>query len=208
MLRRLFIGGALFVLGVAPALAQTAPAPPAPLQRIRGMVEKLDGDQLAIKKKDGSDVTVAVTPKTRIQYLVKKNLADIKTGDFLASTGMRGTDGKIHAIEVRIFPQATPDGGRQFPWDLGSNSVMTNATVGTVTDAPQGTEGKVVHVKFKGGESEYSIGPDVPILAPVPGDKTLLQPDKAVFVGAAKGADGNLTAVFMNVEKDGIKPPM
>jgi hypothetical protein len=37
------------------------------------------------------------------------------------------------------------------------DSVMTNATVGTVTKAAQGA---VLHVTFTGGESEYSIGPD------------------------------------------------
>ena len=36
---------------------------------------------------------------------------------------------------------------------------MTNATVGTVTKVAQGA---VLHVTFTGGESEYSIGPDVP----------------------------------------------
>ena len=36
---------------------------------------------------------------------------------------------------------------------------MTNATVGTVTKAAQGA---VLHVTFTGGESEYSIGPNVP----------------------------------------------
>jgi hypothetical protein len=82
---------------------------------------------------------------------------------------------------------------------------MTNAKVGTVTEAPQG---KVVHVKFKDGESEYSIGPDVPILAPVPGDKSLLKPGAVVFLAGPKGEDGSVTANFMYVEKDGIKPPM
>jgi hypothetical protein len=146
-----------------------------------------------------------VTDATRIQSLVKKSLADIKAGDFLASTGVKGTDGKLHAIEVRIFPQAQPDGGRQFAWDLGLDSVMTNATVGTVTEAPQG---KVVHVKFKDGESEYSIGPDVPILANAPGDMSLLKPGAAVFVIALKKPDGTVTAARLYAEKDGIKPPM
>ena len=82
---------------------------------------------------------------------------------------------------------------------------MTNATVGTVTEAPQG---KVVHVKFKDGESEYSIGPEVPILAPVPADKGLLKSGLAVFLAGPKGADGIVTATFMYLEKDGIKPPM
>ena len=35
----------------------------------------------------------------------KRKLTDIKSGDFVASGGVRGTDGKIHAVEVRIFPE-------------------------------------------------------------------------------------------------------
>jgi hypothetical protein len=202
MFRKSAIAAALLVLVTAPALAQN---PPPPLQRLRGTVAKLAGDTLTIKAKDGTTASVALTDKTRIQFLVRKKLADIKEGDFLASTGVKGTDGKIHAIEVRIFPQATPDGGRQFPWDLGSNSVMTNATVGTVAKSPKG---EVVHVTFKGGESEYSIGPKVPILAPSPGDKSLLKPGRTVFLGAAKGPDGGLTAMVMYVENKGVKPPM
>ena len=203
MLRKSAVVAAVAMLFALPALAQNPPA--APPVRVRGTIEKVDGANLTVKARDGMDVKVAVTDATRIQSLVKKSLADIKAGDFLASTGMKGTDGKLHAIEVRIFPEAQPDGGRQFAWDLGSDSMMTNATVGTVTEAPQG---KVVHVKFKDGESEYSIGPDVPILAPVPGDKSLLKPGAVVFLAGPKGEDGSVTANFMYVEKDGIKPPM
>ncbi len=202
-MRKIALAAAMIGWFVVPALAQAPPANP-PV-RVRGTIEKVDADNLAVKARDGTEIKVAVTPTTRIQSLVKKSLADVKAGDFLASTGMKGTDGKIHAIEVRIFPQAMPDGGRQFAWDLGSDSVMTNATVGTVAEAPQG---KVVHVKFKDGESEYSIGPDVPVLAPAPGDKSLLKPGAAVFLAGPKGPDGTVTAMFMYVEKDGIKPPM
>jgi hypothetical protein len=202
-MRKIALAAAVIGLFVVPALAQTPPA--APPTRVRGTIEKVDGDNMTIKARDGATMKVAVTATTRIQSLVKKSLADVKVGDFLASTGMKGTDGKIHAIEVRIFPEATPDGGRQFAWDLGSDSVMTNATVGTVAEAPQG---KLVHVKFKEGESEYSIGPEVPILAPVPGDKSLLKPGLAVFLAGPKGPDDTVTATFMYVEKDGIKPPM
>ena len=186
-----------------PALAQTPP--PGTPTRIRGTIEKLDGNILTVKAKDGQSVSVALADNVVVQYLVKKSLADIKAGDFLASTGMKGTDGKIHAVEVRIFPKATPDGGRQFPWDLAPDSVMTNATVGTVTQTPNGP---LVHVTFTGGESEYTIGPDVPILAGVDGDKTLLKPGAAAFVIALKQDDGKITSGRIYVEKDGVKPPM
>src|ERR1700722_1439118 len=142
-----------------PALAQTpAPSDGTPT-RVRGTVEKLDGHNLTVKSRDGQSLSITLAPDVDIITLVKKSLADIRPGDFVASTGVKDKDGKIHAIEARIFPKATPDGGRQFAWDLMPDSVMTNATVGTVTKAAQGA---VLHVTFTGGESEYSIGPDVP----------------------------------------------
>lgn len=193
-----FAAAAFMALVVVPAFAQT-PA------RIRGTVEKLDGHTLTVKTKEGSAATVKLADNVTVAYLVKKSLSDIKPGDFLASTGMKGTDGKIHAIEVRIFPKATPDGGRQFAWDLGDNSVMTNATVGTVDQTPNGP---IVHVKFTGGESEYTIGPDVPILANAEGDMSLLKPGAAVFVIAQRQADGTYTSARIYAEKDGVKPPM
>src|SRR5262249_40910514 len=101
---------AVAAVGMRFALPALAPNPPgAPRVRVRGTIEKVDGANLTVKARDGMDVKVAVTDATRIQSLVKKSLADIKAGDFLASTGMKGTDGKLHAIEVRIFPQAQPD---------------------------------------------------------------------------------------------------
>ena len=200
---------ALVGLVALPVWAQTPPAQPPAAQgtptRIRGTVDKLDGNTLTVKTKDGQTTSVALADNVVVQYLVKKSLADIKTGDFLASTGIKDKDGKIHAVEVRIFPKATPDGGRQFAWDLTPDSVMTNATVGTVTQTPNG---QLVHVTFNGGESEYTIGTDVPILAPADGDKSLLVPGGAVFVIALKHDDGSLTSGRIYAEKDGIKPPM
>jgi hypothetical protein len=187
----------------APAFAQAPPAG-SPM-RVRGTVDKLDGQVLTVKQRNGRVAAVTLAPDATILYLVKRSLADIKPGDFVASTGIRGKDGKIHAIEARILSTPTPVGGRQFPWDLAPQSVMTNATVGNVTKTP---EGEVLHVTFKGGESEYGIGPDVPIFATAPGDMKLLNPGLTVFVVALKAPDGSLTSSRLYVEKDGIKPLM
>src|SRR6202043_2684955 len=72
---------AVFVAVLAmPAIAQNPPAsPPA---RIRGTVEKLDGQVLTVKSRDGQPVTVTLAPNVTVAYLVKKSLADIKAGDF------------------------------------------------------------------------------------------------------------------------------
>src|SRR5215207_7240294 len=134
-MRRAFIAATLIALLVGPALAQSPPD--GTPTRIRGTVEKLDGQNLTVKSRDGQSVSVAMAPNFEVLALVKKTLADIKPGDFVASTGVKDKDGKIQAIEARILPRATPDGGRQYAWDLRPDSVMTNATVGTVTKGPQ-----------------------------------------------------------------------
>ena len=202
-MRLLAIAATLIALAAGPALAQSQPD--GTPTRIRGTVEKLDGPNLMVKSREGQSLSVVLAPNVEVITLIKKTLADIKPGDFVASTGVKDKDDKIHAVEVRIFPQATPDGGRQFAWDLMPDSVMTNATVGTVTKAAQGA---VLKVTFTGGESEYSIGPDVPILANAPGDISLLKPGAAVFVIALKKPDGTITSARLYAEKDGVKPPM
>jgi hypothetical protein len=200
----------LLVVAVAglvglPALAQTPP-PQTPPVRIRGTVAKLDGPVLTVKSRDGQDMTIALADNVGVVYLVKKSMADIKSGDYLASTGIKGTDGKIHAIEVRIFPEALRGAGEgQFPWDLKPDTVMTNATAGTITKSP---DGNVVSVTYKGTTSDYTIDPTTPIFTYAQGDTGLLVPGAAVFVVAQKKDDGSLTAARITAEKDGIKPPM
>src|ERR1700693_4381712 len=125
-MRRLAIAAVLMILAVGPALAQAPPA--GTPTRIRGTVDKLDGQNLTVKAKDGQVLTIALAANVAVTSLVKKSVADIKAGDYVASTGVKGTDGKIHAVEVRIFPEALRGAGEgQFPWDLMPDSVMTNA---------------------------------------------------------------------------------
>ena len=196
---------ALAGLIAAPALAQT-PAPANPPVRIRGTVEKLDGHTLTVKSRDGQSMTVTLADNVGVAYLVKKTMADIKSGDYLASTGIKGTDGKIHAIEVRIFPEALRGAGEgQYPWDLKPDTVMTNATAGNITKAP---DGNVVSVTYKGTTSDYTIDPTTPIFTYGQGDLALLVPGSTVFVIAQKKDDGSLTAARLTAEKDGVKPPM
>jgi len=200
-----YLGAILIGLLAVPGLAQTPPPEGTPT-RLRGTVEKLDGQNLVIKARDGQPQTIVLAANVTVVTLVKKTVGDIKAGDYVASTGVKGTDGKIHAVEVRIFPEAMRGGNEgQFPWDLMPDSVMTNATVGKITEAPQGP---MLHVTFKGGESDYTVGPEVPVLTYGPGDVALLKPGIAVFIGALKKPDGTLTASRVTAEKDGIKPPM
>ena len=191
-------------LAAPAALAQT----PSEGTRVRvaGAVDKLDGDKLTVDTKGGQPITVVLADNAAVFGVEKRTIADIKPGDFLASGGVKGADGKIHAVEVRIFPETLRGTGEgQRPWDVKPDGVMTNATVGTVSQSP---EGGVIHVKYKGGESEYTVGPEVPVLAYVAGDRSLLKLGATVFTIAEKKADGTLTTGRVTAEKNGVKPPM
>jgi hypothetical protein len=203
-MRKIALVAAIAAFLALPALAQASPE--GTPTRIRGTVEKLDGQKLMIKSRDGAPVVVELAPNFAVSALVKKSLADVKEGDYVASAGVKGTDGKIHAVEVRIFPEALRGAGEgQYPWDLSPDSVMTNATVSGTAAA---SDGKVLKVTYKGTTSEYEVGPECPVFGYVQGDASLLKPGAAVFIVATKKPDGSLTAARVTAEKDGIKPPM
>jgi len=193
----------VLLLAAGPALAQ---APQGAPTRIRGTVASLDGQMLMVNSRDGQMLHVALAPNYTVRGVVKKQLSDIKPGDYVASTSVKGMDGKLHAIEVHIFPEAlrgTSEG--QFAWDLVPDSLMTNATVGSIAAAPKGG---MMKVTYKGSESEIEVPSDIPIVTYVPADASLLKPGAAIFVIATKKEDGSYTAAGVTAEKDGVKPPM
>lgn len=204
MTMKLLFAGALIALLALPAAAQQAPQ--GTPTRIRGTVEKLDGQALSVKSREGQQMTIALAPNVTVSYLVKKSLADIKAGDFVATTSTKGTDGKNHSVELRIFPEQMRGLGEgQYAWDLTPESTMTNATVAGITGAPQG---QTLKVTYKGGESEIIVAPNTPIVTFAPGDASLLKPGAAIITAATKKPDGTLSASRVTAEKDGVRPPM
>ena len=204
MTAKLLFAGALIAVLALPAAAQNAPE--GTPTRIRGTVEKLDGQTLTVKSREGPQLTIALAPNFTVSAVVKRSLGDIKAGDFVGAASTKGTDGKLHALEVLIFPEAmrgTGEGER--PWDLTPDSLMTNATVSGITSAPQG---QALKVTYKGGESEIIVAPNTPIVTFAPGDASLLKPGAAIITAATKKPDGTLSASRVTAEKDGVRPPM
>ena len=200
-----FITAAVIGFLAVPAALAQAPSEGTRV-RVAGTVDKLDDNKLTVDTKGSQPVTVVLADNAAVFGVEKRTVADIKPGDYLASGGVKGTDGKIHAVEVRIFPESLRGTGEgQRPWDARPDGVMTNATVGTVSHSP---EGGVIHVKYKEGESEFTVGSEVPVLAYVAGDRSLLKPGAAIFTIAEKKPDGTLMTGRVTAEKNGVKPPM
>jgi hypothetical protein len=192
--------GALGALAVLPALAQT---PEGTSIRIRGTVDRLEGQTLIVKTSSGQSVPVAMGPDFAVSGVVKRSLSDIKAGDYIASTSVRGPDGKLRALEVHFLPPGASEG--QFAWDLAPDSLMTNATVAVVVEVPQG---QVLRVNYKGQEAEITVPPDIPVVAFEPGDMSLVKPGAAVFIFGRRDPNGSVSATRATLEKDGVKPPM
>lgn len=205
------------------ACAQAQPAPGANPggAPVAGTIKSFDGKMLVVDGATGTQISAAVTPATRITMNVKKTLADIKPGDFIASGGTVGPDGKLRANEIRIF--SAPGGEGQFPMNQPGQT-MTNATVKEVmTDATVkqvgGGGAPMIKLTFHGagapgsanctgrsadapggagkgciGETQFEVPANIPIVAQMPGDVSMLKPGAKVSVGVAKAADGS-TAV-------------
>jgi hypothetical protein len=205
MLKRAALIAGLMIATAMPAVAQAPPG--GPPTRIRGTVDKLDGQTLHVKSRDGTPLTVALAANYTVAAVAKRTITDIKPGDFVAATSIKGTDGKQHAVELHIFVAAqrgvVPE--LQIPWDLIPDSLMTNAIVGSVTAAPNGATLKMT---YKGTEAEIIADPGIPIVTYVPGDPSLLKSGAAIFIIAQKQPDGTLTTARVTAEKDGVKPPM
>jgi hypothetical protein len=192
--------GVLSVLAILPALAQTPDGTP---MRIRGTVDQLDGQALVVRTLSGQSVPVTMAADFAVSGVAKRSLSDIKAGDYIASTSVRGPDGKLRALEVHFLPPEANEG--QFAWDLAPDSLMTNATIAGVAAAPQE---QVLKVIYKGQEADIAVPPDVPIVALVPDDISLVKPGAAIFIFGRRHADGSVSATRATLEKDGVKPPM
>ena len=197
-------------LAVAAALAATAasaqtPAPAPQTVRLRGVIEKVDGNTVTAKSDKGDEVKINLADKMMVVGVVKATMADIKEGSYIGSGAMPQPDGSQKAIEVHIFAESmrgTGDGHR--PWDGAPNSTMTNGTVGTTVT---GVTGPVVTVKYKDGEKNIVVGPDVPIVRYEVMDTGALKPGIAFSVlAAAKQPDGSYNISRINIGRDGVVP--
>lgn len=227
-----FAAGLASLLAASTALAQTTPAPaaaapPAP-HRVKGTIVSFDAtaQALTVKGDDGQTVTVGVIPQTRYIYNEKRSVSDIHQGDFVGSAAVKGSDGKLHAQEVHIFPDTLRGMGEgQYGMnDNNPNRSMTNATVmqvasvsgnGDMTLSYHGARAAgdancTGHAAPGGagctGTTEIEVAKDVPVIGLVAGDQSALVPGAAVSMLVVTTPDGKQVTPGMTVEHNGVKP--
>lgn len=222
-------------LAAGTALASTAAlAAPVP-ERIRGTVAAVSSDSLTVHTTAGTDVTVALTPKTGYREVVRSNLDRVDPGSYIG-TATKTIGDKLVALEVVVFPPAMKGVGEgHYAWDRipdttlsghgATASTMTNGTVttaapaaggkmvnstmtnGTVATAGQSGGAKQITVTYKGGKQIIIVPPTAPIVTFKPGNKSDVTTGASVFVAGMR-EDDKVTATAVNVGIDGVKPPM
>ena len=197
---------AFILTAMALILAAAAPAAAQDTVRVRGAIERVEGDLYVIKTRAGAEVKVKLPDNVMVVALTKASLADIKQGSYVGVAGMPQPDGSQKALEVHIFPEAmrgTGDGHRG--WDLQPSSTMTN---GNVEQTAASSDGQMLTLKYKDGEKKILVSTDTPIVVYTPGDKSELKAGAPIFISAAtKQPDGTLTTPRVNVGR-GVAPPM
>ena len=192
------------IAALAAAISWQAAAQAPQGMRVRGTIEKVDGNVLSVRSNEGEAMKIALTGDARIVGVAKASLTDIKPGTFIGSAAMPQPDGSQRALEVHIFPEAmrgTGEGHR--PYSI-PNSTMTNGTAG---NAVKGVDGNAVMVSYKGGEKKIVVPPGVPIVRYDIGSRGDLKPGAAFTVlSAVKKADGTYETNRVNVGLGGAVP--
>ena len=135
----------------------------------------------------------------------RASLADIVPGAFIGVGAMPEADGSQRAIRVMVFAEAQRGLGEGFrPWDRAPHGTMTNATV---ADTVGNVDGRIVTVRYKGGEKRIIIPADARILAYVPSARGELKAGAAVAILRAKRKlDGSWETDRINVGLGGVIP--
>jgi len=192
------LAGAIIAASCAAATAQAL--------RVRGTIEKADGNVLTLKSTEGAELKLTLTDNALIVAVLKASMAEIKEGTFLGSAAMPQADGSQKALEVHIFPEqmrGTGEGHR--PYAPVPNSTMTNGSTSGATVA--GVDGPTILVRYKDGEKKIVVPPGAPIVRYEIGGKGDLKPGaRFTVIAATKKPDGTLEANRINVGRDGVVP--
>jgi hypothetical protein len=189
----LLAGGEELKAQVDPSVAPVA---------IRGKIISLTGPELVMAS-SGGNVKVTVGEKTIIRGEVPIPFSDITPGMYLGTTATQQSGGIFLASEVHVFSEdqrGTGEGHRPLGSDPESGATMTNANVERVEDvAVQNIKGRLMTLKFKGGEIKVLVPAEIPIVKRVLGDRNLLNPGSELALQATRASDGSLGASQITV---------
>ncbi|SEN08557.1 hypothetical protein SAMN04488011_102402 [Palleronia pelagia] len=191
---------------ITTTLALATPAFAQETARLRGEVTSTSGDTVTVTTQGGDSYDVTLTDDFSVLVYEYIEIGDVRQGDFLSIPSTEGEDGRKVAVSINVFPEALRGTGEgETAWDLTEDSLMTNATVGEVVNA---SDGSVIVVSYNGEDEPVLVPEGTPItefnIAP---DRDLSEGDMAILF-VTQEPDGGISANLAGVAEDGSLPPV
>ena len=168
---------------------------------LRGTVTAFDGKVVSLKARDGRDLQVEVPDAMPVAVTQPLKLSDLKPGQPVGVTTVKRPDGQLVAIDVRPIPPTAALG--LSPYDLQPESTMTNAAL---EGAVQSSGGQELTLNYKTGTVKVLVPENTPMSRAAPGERSDIKPGVGIYVAARPSPEGKLTAVRLQVGKDGVNP--
>ena len=169
---------------------------------LNGKVTSLNGQELVVETTGGPAV-VKFNDKTVVRGELPIKFSDITPGMYVGATAAKQPDGTFRASRLHVFGEdqrGTGEGHGPLSSAPGSGLTMTNANVETVEDvAVQNVQGRVLLLKYKGGEIKVLVPADTLVVKRVIGDSTWLKSGAELSITANRADDGAMTATQITV---------
>jgi hypothetical protein len=144
-----------------------------------------------------------VPDTTTIRNEVSIRFSDITSGMYVGTTAEKQADGTFRASEVHVFSEdqrGAGEGHRPLGSAPQSGATMTNANVERVEDVVvANVKGRIMSLKYKGGEVKVFVPPDIPIVQRALSDREVLTPGAEVSIQGTPQPDGSLSASQITV---------
>ena len=176
---------------------------------VNGEISSITGSDLTVQSKTGP-VAVKLAGETIVRGEVPVKFSDITSGMYVGAAATKQPDDIFRASRLHIFSEdqrGTGEGHRPLASEPQSGATMTNANVETVEDvAVQNVKGRMLTLKYKGGEIKVIVPADAPVVKRIVGDRKLLTTGSTVSVTGNRGGDGAIVASQITVRAPASKP--
>lgn len=174
--------------------------------RVRGTIEKIEGNVLSVRSREGQDIQIQIGEKTGVIGLKKIELADIEPNAFVGVAAVPLENGSQKAVSVHVFPESSRgfnEGSRGY--DVRPNSSMTN---GALSSRIKGVNGDVLTITYKGGEKKFIVTEETAVVRFESGELSELKDGAKIVATVLERTDGVREAVRVNIGRNGITPAM
>jgi hypothetical protein len=184
------------------AFARAQSGPSSSAVSVNGKISSITGSEISMLSNSGP-VVVKFGGETVIRGEVPVKFSDITPGMYVGATAEKQPDGTFRASRLHIFSEdqrGTGEGHRPLSSTPQSGATMTNANVETVEDvAVQNIKGRMLSLKYKGGEIKVLVPADAPVVRRTVGDRRLLTPGSTISAIGPRAEDGAIVASQITV---------